>query len=62
MAMMHTKLFRMKWVVFWVILLITVFDQEQVGEPGAPLHVHGVGQEKRCRLTTNFGPLVNLVD
>jgi hypothetical protein len=41
-AMMHTKLVRMKWGMFWNILHASGVDQGQVGEPGVLHQVHWV--------------------
>jgi hypothetical protein len=41
MAMMHTKLIKIKNGVFWDILQAAGVDQGQVNRPGVPLQVHG---------------------
>jgi hypothetical protein len=44
-AMMHTKLIRMKWGMFWNILNVAEIDQGQVRGPGVLHQVHEVVQD-----------------
>jgi hypothetical protein len=43
--MMHIKLIKMKWGMFWNILQVTGVDKGQVGVPGVLHHVHRMVQD-----------------
>jgi hypothetical protein len=45
MAMMHTKLIKMKWGMFWNIPQVAGDHQGQVRRPGVLPQVHGVVQD-----------------
>jgi hypothetical protein len=45
MAMMHTKLIRIKWETFSNTLQVAGVDQGQVGGPGVLHQVHGMVQD-----------------
>jgi hypothetical protein len=53
MAMMHTKLIRMKWGMFWNILQVTGVDQGQVRGAGVLHQVHGMVQDDHDAHQTN---------
>jgi hypothetical protein len=44
-AMMYTKLIRIKWGMFWNILQVAGVHQGQVGGPGELHKVHGIVQD-----------------